>query len=244
MSEHVPRPTEPQFPDTPEGQRRRRELTAWVKQNRKQLDLERERDELREKIRALQTEHIAVLAERSTANLTLVVTELQREVSSLKRQLDQVQRKVESAARSEMAATPAVENNSKPHTPHKVKWRTYRGFVVDMQHRERLEIEAQAGLEYKSEIDIEALSGQSGGDSAKTVRRTMRHYHLDPDHDWPPSTWPDEEPVQQLRFNGHGMAAMLAATFAFGMAEAVIDHQLDGVINMVMLLGCHFAQAL
>jgi hypothetical protein len=242
MSEHVPRPTEPQFPDTPEGQRRRRELTAWVKQNRKQLDLERERDELREKIRALQTEHIAVLAERSTANLTLVVTELQREVSSLKRQLDQVQRKVDSAARSATAARPAVEN-SKPRMPHKARWRTYRGFRQDMQHREEVEIEAQRGLEYKSEIDIEALSGQSGSDSAKTVKRIMKHYHLDPDQDWPPSTWPEDEPVQQLRFGGHGMAAVLAASFLFGMADAVLDHRLDGIVHLVTLLGCHFAQA-
>jgi hypothetical protein len=224
-----------QFPPTPEGRRAKRELAAWSAQYRKQLALERERDELREKIRLLQAERLAVLAEHSTANLTLVVSELMVEVRSLKRQLDQVQRSPHNRQPGPVA-TPAP-NGSKPHTPQNTRWRTYDGFRLDMQHREQVALEAQRKLEYQKDLDIDALSAQSGADSAKTVRRTMVHYHLEPERDWPPSTWPDEEPVQQLGFGGHGMAAVLAATFVFGMADAVADNKLDGVMHLCKLLG-------
>lgn len=82
------------------------------------------------------------------------------------------------------ATTPSEPRESRPSNS---KWRTWRGFVLDLQA-----LEARVPRRVKV---TKAKLGELGPDSARTISRTMECYGLTVT-DWPPSTWnPDEERV-------------------------------------------------
>jgi hypothetical protein len=71
--------------------------------------------------------------------------------------------------------------------PINSKWRTWRGFVLDLQ---RLQ-----GMLTTSQRPTKENLAMLGPDSTRTITRVMKGYGLQP-HDWPPSSWnPDDERV-------------------------------------------------
>ncbi len=78
------------------------------------------------------------------------------------------------------------ESQSHPTNP---RWRTWRGFVLDLQ---RL-----AALVKAPRVTKEAVA-MLGPDSAKTITRVMEAYGLDPG-DWPPERWDPDEPDRVYR---------------------------------------------
>src|SRR5215471_11573927 len=87
---------------------------------------------------------------------------------------------VKGVRRSHKRPRERAANQVSHRLPSNAKWRTWRGFVLDMQRLERL-------VDPHSKVTKQALA-MLGPDSARTITRVMMGYGLDPD-DWPPSTW-------------------------------------------------------
>jgi len=116
--------------------------------------------------------------------IELAKLQVERERVRLEREQAKVARHSQKRRRGEERRAAHAANH---RLPSNSKWRTWRGFVLDMQRLERL-VDAQA------KVTKQALA-MLGPDSARTITRVMVGYGLDPD-DWPPSTWnPDEERV-------------------------------------------------
>jgi hypothetical protein len=82
-------------------------------------------------------------------------------------------------------ATPKPRRQSGPRGPVNHAWRTWRGFVLDLQR-------LQAILDSRDiKVTKQALS-VIGVDSVKTITRAMVAYGLRADQ-WPPSTWDPNE---------------------------------------------------
>lgn len=230
---------EPQFPKTTEGQRSKRELTAWAAQYRKQAQLEEERDALREKIIAMETELLAQARGVSTANLAMV--ELVREMTVLVRHLDVQLHALQQNHHEQLVLPETPQKIKKPHIPQIKAWRTWPGFRDDMRERERNCRAAYKSTGVMVTIKLDDLAGNSGGDSLRTIERTMRDYGLDPATAGLPSTWPDEDPrLKRKRSDGHTLAATIAVLFLIPMLDAVVGGRLDGVVHLEKLLGCLF----
>src|SRR5262245_12300687 len=118
-----------------------------------------------------------------------------------------------------------------PHTG------SYADFRAYMQTQER-EYRERAGLEESDKVTKTTLARQKLGVDLITVTRAQQHYGLHP-RQWPPSTWPEQDPRHQRSLGPH-LAASLAAgvTFTFGMLDA-LDGRLDSVLNIVVWLNCH-----
>lgn len=131
----------------------------------------------------------------------------------------------------------AVSNGvgKRPSQPSIHEWRTYEGFRDDMRHREREwnRHNRRADGTHPS-VTKKALAGQSGGDSDRTISRTMDRYHLDPLRDWPPSSWPDHPPEMQPSLPH---LVTTAAIFAGAvLLDVMTDGRLDGVVRICKLL--------
>lgn len=234
MPEPVPENHQSQFPMTPEGQQARLELQARAIENRFQQEkeqLQKTIDNLREEARALlklrdvEAETIHELA-RSQRLLT--------EALQQRRDLDNEQER----ERERLAAEMKKVDRARPRQPQNRLWRTYVGFRDDMRRREQEVRKAQRETGTVLAITIALLAGHSGADSERTIRRTMEHYHLDPERDWPPSTWPDEEPKPASGLQH--LTCLVAGLGGFSVVDLVSDGRLDHVIRIVLTqIGCH-----
>lgn len=117
------------------------------------------------------------------------------------------------------------------------QWNTYPGFRDDMRERERRVQRHVEGV-----VSPISLANQSGGDSLKSIERRMRHYCLDPRKDWPPSTWPEDEPKPKpFPVSGHQLAALFLSLSSVGLMDYLSDGQFDLVISFGKLVCHHFA---
>lgn len=109
----------------------------------------------------------------------LEIAKLKTERQRLKLQRKQLKHASAPPAKVRKAANHRLPSNS--------KWRTWRGFVLDLQRLEGL-------LSSTARHSKENLA-MLGPDSARTITRVMEGYGLNP-RDWPPSRWnPDEQRV-------------------------------------------------
>jgi len=238
--DHDPRRFQPQFPDTPEGQQAKRELAAWTAQYRKEAALMRERDELRERLKAYEALSVIGDLSRTVASLQEQVREKDAQIRELQRE----QRNHQDTNEHEQLVLPNTpEREKRARVPQIKAWRTYDGFRDNMRDRERNRRLALTKAELDDmPIRLEDLADQTGSDSLKTIERTMESYGLDVATAGLPSTWPD----RPSRIGpGHHLAAVIAAAFIFGLAEIIFDRgPLDGVVHMVRLLGCNLGAPL
>lgn len=107
-------------------------------------------------------------------------------------------------------------------------WRTYPGFRADMIRRER-----EVAPHVEGPVSLLSLANQVGGDSVRSIERQMRKYHLNPRKDWPPSTWPEEEPSASLSI-GHQLALVAASVAITIMLDAYNDGRIDGIFHLVI----------
>src|SRR5262245_9521470 len=229
----------PQFPNTPEAREARRQLQGWTELYRREAEVQRERDALREQLRLLEQERAALQALiREQANGVLetnkAATEMLRTINRL---LDQLREKddlihelqreqrnhefgqPEQIVLPEMPEEDQTAKRSVRRGPLRAAWRTWVGFRDDMRKRERVlrDVRKKSGI--KVPIELADLAGGAGGDSLKTIERTMEFYGLDPDTAGLPSTWPDQDP--RTIAPGHHLAAVIAAMFLFVIADLV-----------------------
>lgn len=233
-----------QVPDSPETQAAK---------------LEYERDVLLEKINLMTEDHRAVLTELreqthgfSAVNLIAVATDLFREMTALMRQqremdaeLHQLRNHSFTHEREQLVLpeTPPPRQKSaeqpRPHRPQIKAWRTWPGFRDNMRARERTAREARRKSGVKAPLQLVDLAEQSGGgDSLKTIERTMHDYGLDPATAGLPSQWPDEDP-RQKKSDGHPLAAMIAVIAIIPMLDAVIGGRFDSIVHISHLIGCY-----
>ncbi len=163
--------------------------------------------------------------------------------------------RIHSAGRRELLALYAARRNrnalpppaetlplevTKPEPETSIEaWRPYKGFRADMVHREQIERDRQREIGASYEIEIDTLAGQlKRGDSRKSIERRMRKSHLDPKRDWPPSTWPEEEPHQPFdSATAHRLALVAGFPALVWLALDVIsDGRLDGVVYFTRLV--------
>lgn len=207
---HTPSPQQhsggSQFP-TEEA---RRGLTEWVDHHPESpvAQLKQEMAALREEYRDLQeqlAEERGRYAGSAAANdLMAVAAQVMREFMEASREFRQQRAEwlqerpaVALLPQPTQAPLPEIEAAAEDHDPvPRIKeWRLYRGFRTDMQHREQVMRDAATAADRIPTVSPDALSGhRGGGDSRKSIERRMRHFHLDPKTDWPPSTWPEDEP--------------------------------------------------
>jgi hypothetical protein len=120
----------------------------------------------------------------------------------------------------------------KRRRPQIEEWRTYAGFRANMQRREQ---------ETPAPHTKERLGNQTGGDTPKTIERTMRDYGLGA-RAWPPSTWPEEQPLAmpkpRRRPTTH-LTMLALAIYAWLLADYASDGRLDGVVRVVTHLCKH-----
>ena len=116
-------------------------------------------------------------------------------------------------------------------------WDTYAGF-----RRSLCQLEEQCREIYGHAAKW--IVANAAGCNPVTITRHQRQFYLNP-RQWPPSTWPEQEPPARQGFStNRGLASCLAAgVFGFGLLDVMSDGRFDGVISMVRILGCHAVQA-
>lgn len=204
-----------QFPWTPEGQAAKADFTQWLRDRDKQEFLD----------------HVVALHEdfrelKQQNQLMMATAELLREVCGWLRP---------SSNAATIPKPQEDEKESPQHTPSIPVWRTYRGFLSDMLMREQVIVERGKELDTKPILTKENFAGHTGGDSVKTISRTMRDYGLDPDRNWPPSTWPKRAPRSTI----DGPSLLAAALCGWALLDFVSDGRFDNSVRMVRFLGCH-----
>jgi hypothetical protein len=246
----------PQFPDTPDARRARRELSAWVNLYKKEAEVQQERAELRAQLVR------AEAAVAQSSNLFAVIGDLSRTVASLQEQVREKDAQIRDLQRAQvnhrftspdeevrqlvLADAPATKEK-KLYLPRIVAWRTWKGFRADIVGRYLIQQKANRENDITVPITIDDIAGDRGdhrGDSSKTIRKVMREcYGLDPDKDWPPTGWPKEDPRSAGGSidAGHPIAAVLAIAPFVLMLDAILrDQMLDGIPHLTSLLGCLF----
>jgi len=200
-----------QFPWTPEGQAAKADFTQWLRDRDKQEFLEH------------------VLAQQNQQNQLLLATaELVREVCGWLRP----------SARTATVPKPSRGEEEPVRTPQIPAWRTYRGFLNNMLMRQDAIIARAKELDTKPNLDKESFAGHTGGDSVKSISRTMEDYGLDIERDWPPSTWPKQAP-RKPRSVIDGPSLLAAGLFGWAVLDFVSDGRFDNTVRMVRFVGCH-----
>ena len=68
-------------------------------------------------------------------------------------------------------------------------------------------------------------------------------YGLDPERDWPPSTWPEKPPKNRVRptaiHTSHRLGLVAAGMFGWAVLDFVSDGRFDGAVRMIRFVGCH-----
>lgn len=187
----------------------RRGLTEWVDRNPESpiAKLTQELQALREEYRDLQEKLIEERGRHAgsaaVTDLMAVAAQVMREFAEASREWRQQraewmqERPPVAASRPTQGLLPEIEAAAEdPEPVPRIKeWRVWSGFRADMQHREQVMRDAATAGARIPTVSIDALSGhRGGGDSRKSIERRMRHFHLNPKTDWPPSTWPEDEP--------------------------------------------------
>lgn len=125
------------------------------------------------------------------------------------------------------------------------EWRTWIGFRSNMQRREKTALERQEQNGTSLPITKELLAGQSGGDSVRNIGRAMEYYGLDKEADWPPSTWPEQQPGKHLRHRDlHSLMAAALLPPILLLLDVVSDGRFNHVANLFRLAGCEFSRIL
>lgn len=209
---HDPAPDPAQFPWTPEGQAAKADFTQWLRDRDKQEFLEH------------------VIAQQNQQNQLLLATaELVREVCGWFHP---------PSSRTSTIPKPNQEDAEPRRTPQIPAWRTYRGFLNNMLMREEAIIARAKELDTKPNLNKESFAGHTGGDSVKSISRTMEDYGLDVERDWPPSTWPKRAP-RTSRPSIDGPALLAAGLFGWAVLDFVSDGRFDNTVRMVRFVGCH-----
>jgi hypothetical protein len=169
--------------------------------------------------------------------ITPLINESERKIAELSSKLDEHARLLKAAMETVSSLLPSkTDTTPEPAVtdgwiPVRTIWRTYSGFRLNMQTEEQ---EARRSTDY---VTKKVLAGRIGCDPV-TITRAQKHYGLGPKQ-WPPSTWPEQEPPRQLPLDPHVAASLAASvTFAFGMLDA-LDGRIDSVLNIVTWLSCH-----
>lgn len=193
----------PQFPDTPEGRRARRELGEWVRANQGpdapyQRELLVRIDTLREERRVL-TEQIN--HERHERQVLLEMMQAQTEVQ---RMISATFTELMALLRNNGTVEPAQttlsdyqrEVEALPRGKFEIivwnQWDTFRAATIHAY----TEVANQPGHLGKY-VRKDDLKDQVDGASAKTLGRGMDHYAL-PRAVWPPDLWPLHDPRSTL----------------------------------------------